>query len=101
VPDGSRIRVELDMDELVASYVFDTQRKTVDADGARGIWNGFGQVVIKVNDHSVLALHIHESGDGDVVLDVEPMFGGKTTGIAHRVRLELDGIVPSRTKRRS
>lgn len=100
MPDGSRVRVEFDLDELVASYVFDTQRSTIDSEGAKGIWNGFGQAVVKVNDHAVLALHIHEDNQGEVVLDVTPLTGGVAGHIAHSVWLEHDGIVPSRTKRK-
>lgn len=98
--NAARISVELDMSELVTSHVHETRRDRIDDAGARGVWDGFGQVVVKVNDHNVLALHLHEDRQGRVVLEVSGLHGNEKVGIPTVYELQRDGIVPPRTTRK-
>lgn len=99
--DAARIRVELDMSELVAAHLFETRRDQIDEAGARGIWDGFGLLAVRVNGEAVVALQIHEADPLGVVLDVYPVRNNKTSSApAYRVELEAQGIVPSRSPRK-
>lgn len=99
-PDRSQIRVELDMDELVASYVFATRRDQIDDGGAKGVWNGFGQFVVRVNDHPVLAVTLREDRQGRVVLETQQVDQHGAHGMPTIIELERDGKVPARTERK-
>lgn len=97
--DGSKVRVELDMDELVPTHTFATQRRMIDEEGAHHIWNDFGQLRVVINGHPVLSLQIREVG-GHAVLEVYPIRDGHlSVAPVHTVELELRGIVPARTGR--
>lgn len=100
MPDNSLVRVELEMSEIIASYVFATQRKLIDEGGAKSIFDQFGGLRVVVNDHAVLALHLHEDEHGLVVLDVIPILDGKPSTNPFRIDLEERGIVPARTRTR-
>ena len=91
------VSVSIDRGELIDTAKDEVLRKAIGKGGALGLWDGFGKITIRVNSTEVVTLHLHEDGDGHVVLDVHDP---ATRGIAHRAHVEQRGLVPSRFGRR-
>lgn len=68
------IEVSLDRGELFDSVSETVRRADIGPGGARGLWDDFGTLVVRVNTHAALALSVRQDPRGRVVLEIS---GGK------------------------
>ncbi len=94
--DRQRVDLEIDAGEMFDSQSWSVPRKDIQWDGAAAIGDQFGRIGIRVNGQLVLTAHLHEDGQGRVVLETQQWRQGHMSGMANVIELERDGIVPPR-----
>jgi hypothetical protein len=93
VPKPQTLTASIDVGELVDTLHWETTRKEIDNAGALHIGDGFGLILLRLNDTAVVALKIREDQRGKVVVDVSNPRNGAPVG---RLYPEDDGVVPAR-----
>lgn len=90
------IHISIDAAELIDSLQWDVMRKDIGRDGARGVIGNDGAIVLRMNDHAVLTLFVHEDDRGKLVVDVHKGVGETIA----RVYPEDEGHVPARPSKK-
>lgn len=87
------IHISVDAAELIDSLQWDVARKDIGPHGARGTIGNDGVLALRINNHAIAFLQIHEDDRGKVVVDVRRPSDGLAIA---RFYPEDDGHVPPR-----
>lgn len=89
------IHISVDAAELIDSLQWEIPRNDVGPHGARGTIGNNGVLILRMNDHPVVSLAVHEDERGKLVVSVHKGIGDAIA----RVYPEEDGYVPPRTRK--
>lgn len=96
VTANASVKVSIDVGEIIDSCTYESRRRDIDIDGARGVFDGFGVATVRVNGWGILLLHLRENKDGSAILEVSGVTTDEKTVTLGVLDLEAGGLVPPR-----